>query len=91
MSSLNLRVIHTHDTAENWDKCTTFIPMAGELIVYDVDEDFPYERFKIGDGTHSINELEFTTDAIVKALFNVSTNNVIKLDGGNITSYTPTE
>ena len=38
--------------------------MAGELIVYDVDADYAYERIKIGDGTTNINSLPFVDDAL---------------------------
>lgn len=90
-NSLNTRIIHTHDTQENWNSCTSFIPKAGELIVYDIDGIFDYERFKIGDGINSVTDLPFTTDIVVKALFGVDVNNTISLDAGRITQYTNSE
>jgi hypothetical protein len=36
-----------------------FIPMQAEMIVYDTDSEHPYQRFKLGDGTHDVNELPF--------------------------------
>ena len=74
--TLNTRIIHKHDTAENWGKAENFIPNKGELIVYDIDTDYDYERFKIGDGIHSVNELPFADDDLRK---NVE-NKVDKLD-----------
>jgi hypothetical protein len=56
---LNTRVIHKHDTAENWAKATKFIPKSGEIIVYDIDDNFSYERFKVGDGITLVEELPF--------------------------------
>jgi hypothetical protein len=37
----------------------TFIPMQGELIVYDKDNNYSYERFKIGDGVTTVVNLPF--------------------------------
>lgn len=53
------RAVQKHDIEKNWLLATGFTPMAGELIVYDVDETHNYERIKIGDGAHNINELPF--------------------------------
>ena len=57
---LNTRLINKHDTEVNWLKATNFIPKQGEVIVYDVDENYPYERIKVGDGVCNVNELPFT-------------------------------
>jgi hypothetical protein len=56
------RIIHKHDTEENWDKATGFIPQQGEIIVYDIDTTHEHERFKIGDGKTSVNNLPFQVD-----------------------------
>ena len=53
------RIVNKHDTEENWTNSTTFIPKQGELIIYDTDDTYKYERFKIGDGIKTINELPF--------------------------------
>lgn len=86
MSTLNLRIINTHDTEENWNKCTRFIPKAGELIVYDIDSDHTYERFKIGDGVTLINDLPFLVDNVIESIFNIN-NGTIYADAGRITAY----
>lgn len=57
--NIKARIIHKHDTAENWAKATSFIPKQGEIIVYDIDADYSYERFKIGDGVQNVNALPF--------------------------------
>lgn len=44
------RIIHKHDIETNWNKAVNFVPKQGEIIVYDIDATYPYERFKIGDG-----------------------------------------
>lgn len=64
MSEKNIksRVINKHDIEENWKKATGFIPKQGELIVYDIDSNYNYERFKIGDGISVVSDLPFAYD-----------------------------
>lgn len=57
--TLKTRIIHTHDTEQNWLKTKNFVPMSGELIIYDPDEIYFYSRFKIGDGVSNVNDLPF--------------------------------
>ena len=61
---LSSRIIHKHDTAANWVKAENFTPKQGELIVYDIDANYAYERIKIGDGTRNVNSLPFVDDAL---------------------------
>lgn len=58
---IKTRIVNSHDTEANWEseQLSSFIPKLGELIVYDIDENYSYERFKIGDGKTSIKELPF--------------------------------
>ena len=56
------RMPQKHDIEANWLKATNFIPMQGEIIVYDVDSNYTYERFKIGDGIKTVNNLPFVID-----------------------------
>jgi hypothetical protein len=58
------RAVQKHDVEANWLKATNFIPMLGEIIVYDVDSNYSYERFKIGDGETVVSSLPFVVDAI---------------------------
>lgn len=53
------RIIHKNDIEENWNRATTFIPMKGEIIVYNVDENYDYERIKVGDGLTTVINLPF--------------------------------
>ena len=53
------RIIQKHDIETNWNKAANFIPMRGELIVYDIDANYDYERLKIGDGTTTVIDLPF--------------------------------
>lgn len=56
------RIVHKHDIEANWKKATSFIPMLGEIIVYDIDASHGHERFKIGDGKTAVNNLPFQVD-----------------------------
>jgi hypothetical protein len=63
VKELKTRIQHKHDTEANWKKAVNFVPLAGELIIYDADiesgGEYSYERFKIGDGKTPVNELVF--------------------------------
>ena len=61
---INTRIVHKHDTETNWSKVTSFIPKQAELIIYDIDNTHDYERFKIGDGTTTIDSLPFLNEFI---------------------------
>ncbi len=58
------RVVHKHDIEANWNRALEFIPMQGEIVVYDADETYNYERFKIGDGKNAISALPFADVAL---------------------------
>ena len=58
------RIQQKHDVAANWAKATNFIPKKGEIIIYDAEYDSNGSetqavRFKIGDGTRTVNNLPF--------------------------------
>lgn len=58
---ITARIVHKHDTEANWnlDVNANFIPKQGEIIVYDIDSNHTYERFKIGDGVTVVSSLPF--------------------------------
>jgi hypothetical protein len=58
--SIKTRIINKHDTEAEWNKIKDKVPKKGELIIYDADSTYKYERFKIGDGVTSIENLPFT-------------------------------
>jgi hypothetical protein len=67
---IKTRLQQKHDTAANWALATNFIPLAGEMIVYDADETCDYARVKFGDGIvnadgvivgTNVNDLPFAT------------------------------
>lgn len=61
--NINSRIIHKHDIEANWLN-KTFTPKQGEIIVYDIDANYNYERFKIGDGKTNVNSLPFVDGAM---------------------------
>lgn len=64
---LNTRIIHKHETEANW-LLSSLTPLQGEIIVYDIDENYNYERIKIGDGVKNVNALPFVDDALRETL-----------------------
>ena len=54
MSTINTRIQHKIDTAENWVKATNFYPLKGEIIIYS-----DLNKIKIGDGNTSVINLPF--------------------------------
>lgn len=62
---LNIRLINKHDIEADWLKAVNFVPKQAEIIVYDVDENHNYERFKIGDGISAVNDLPFEATRFV--------------------------
>ena len=61
---INSRIQQKHDVAANWAKATNFVPKKGEIIIYDAEysasgEETQAVRFKIGDGSKTVNNLPF--------------------------------
>ena len=52
-NTLQTRIIHKHDTTENWDS-SSFVPKLGELVVYT-----DTNMLKVGNGTTDINNLNY--------------------------------
>lgn len=51
------RIVQKHDTKANWDKATNFVPLKGEIIIYD-----DLKKIKIGDGATKVGNLVFIND-----------------------------
>lgn len=52
------RIVQKHDTKANWDKAINFIPLKGEIIIYD-----DLRKIKIGDGTTKVGDLIFINNS----------------------------
>ena len=66
---IKTRIQQKHDIEANWlqsDRAELsqeqkFVPLKGELIIYDQDNSYSYERFKIGDGVTTVSNLPFAS------------------------------
>jgi hypothetical protein len=74
------RIQQKRELEADWLKATSFVPLAGELIVYlaesDTDElptgrttPYKYPRFKVGDGVTTVTNLPFSHDGTVGAYY----------------------
>ena len=68
------RIVQKHDTEANWKKATNFVPLKGEIIVYD-----DLNKIKIGDGSTKINDLKFDT-AVYYVKLTQGANNSVTAD-----------
>ena len=64
LNELARKIVIKHDTEENWNSATNFIPKKGELILYDPDTTYDYTRIKIGDGSLKVSALPFLFDKL---------------------------
>lgn len=62
MATFNSRIILKHDTEQNWEEATSFVPKKGELIIYTPDDTHSYPRIKVGDEQHIPKDLPFLTN-----------------------------
>ena len=69
---IDSRIINKHDIEANWNSNPDFIPSQGEIILYDIDENYDFERFKIGDGITNVINLPFVIPTKVSQLENDS-------------------
>ena len=80
---MKARISNLHKTEADWQALAEFTPAAGELIVYDADNEHPYPRLKIGDGDHKLSELPFIIEAVLASLLQDYLR-VDRLDAGRI-------
>lgn len=77
------RIQIKHDLEENWEKAINFVPLAGELIIYDgIIEDGKYiktPKFKLGDGKTKINDLPFFMQQDVQKSKNYAENGILTI------------
>ena len=69
-TTLKTRIQNRHDTEANWTTASNatkpFIPLKGEVIVYDPDTTNTSPRVKIGDGVTKVGDLAFIGGDISK-------------------------
>ena len=88
IKELFTRIITKHDLEVNWLRNSSFVPMQGELIIYDCEVDangntlelpsdrsvpYDYERLKLGDGFTLVNDLQFINEDILAELTDINT------------------
>ena len=87
------RIINKHDTEANWNNNSSFIPAQGELIVYDIDNNYNFQRIKMGDGITTVANLPFINiaderfDAIMEELEEIKS---LAATGGSLQDITAT-
>lgn len=89
------RICNKHDLEANWQATTNFVPLQGELIIYDREigldgelleipvgrtTPYAYERLKIGDGITPVNELPFIDETILLSTYKVFHNDLLLSD-----------
>ena len=66
MTQYNTRIQLKNDTEANWLLVQdTFVPLAGEMIIYTQDNTHSYCRVKIGDGVSTLSHLDFVDSGTV--------------------------
>ena len=60
--TIQTRVQNKHDIEANWLLATNFVPLAGEIIIYDVDNEHPKIRVKVGNGVNLLKDLPWALD-----------------------------
>lgn len=94
LKKLTTRIINKHATAAVWNN-TNFTPLQGEIVVYDPGYDskdgrtYDRERMKIGDGSHTIQELPFANELEAEVKGTVETVDVVTKVG--TPTYTSSE
>lgn len=84
-SSMKARISQLHKTESEWNKLPDFIPLSGELIVFDPDRQHRYARLKIGDGVTKLQNLVFIIDPAVDEFLSTRCDKII--DAGRVTDY----
>jgi hypothetical protein len=62
--SIKTRIQNKHDIEANWVQAKNFVPLVGEIIIYDADDAHVMPRIKIGDGKTPVNDLGFMDPGI---------------------------
>lgn len=91
LKKLSTRIINKHATAAVWND-TNFTPLQGEVVIYDPSYDskdgktYNRERMKIGDGSHTIQELPFANE--LEAVVTGTTNTIDVVTNVGTPTYT---
>lgn len=83
--NMKARICQLHKTEAEWNKLTDFIPLGGELIIFDPDRQHRYSRVKIGDGVTKLQNLSFLIDPAIDEFLENRCDKII--DAGRVTDY----
>ena len=83
--NMRARICQLHKTEADWNKLPDFIPLCGELIVFDPDRQHRYSRVKIGDGVTKLQSLSFLIDPAIDEFLENRCDKII--DAGRVTDY----
>lgn len=82
----NTRIAAKHDITANWNTALNFIPLKGEIIVYDDYQQIDGRNIpgiKIGDGLAYVVDLPFVVDAVQNQIGSHINNNEIHVVGND--------
>jgi hypothetical protein len=57
------KVAHKHETEADW-LLSSYVPEAGEIVIYDEDKNHSYSRIKVGDGERFVKDLPFSDTGV---------------------------
>lgn len=69
---IRTRIQNKNDTSENWAKAVNFIPLKGEIIIYN-----DLRLIKIGDGVTKVGALEFANSKDTETLTGASLSTIL--------------
>ena len=68
-----VELIHTES---GWST-STYVPVHGEVVIYDKDNNHPYYRTKVGDGTNLVKNLPFMFSGCINDLVQSPTQTIV--------------
>lgn len=83
--NMKARIGQLHKTETEWNKLPDFIPLGGEIIVFDPDRQHNYSRIKIGDGVTKLQKLSFLVNPAIDEFLESCCDKIV--DAGRITDY----
>jgi hypothetical protein len=83
--NMKARISQLHKTEAEWGMLPDFVPVKGELIVFDPDRRHRYARLKIGDGATKLQKLPFIVDFAIKDF--LADQYDIVVDAGRVSDY----
>ena len=83
---MKARLSLLHKTETEWNKLSTLVPYAGEVIIFEPDQVYPYARLKIGDGKTLLKDLPFFIDSSIDRYITKKRFDEI-IDAGRVTDY----